>query len=461
MSVVAFRARTIILDAASTPVHDAVVVVRDGRVVAVTPWSDARREFDGVIDVAGVLMPGMIDAHSHLRGLPLVMHGISARHFEAWICSLPAATQLDPHDEALVASVGLLETGVTAVQGVVDAGSNEQATLARGRATAAGLSLAGIRGLIVLGFADRAMYAPEPAEGDWALVQPDDPFLPVSEIASVAAAYLAGATPGSELGLGPIGAQWSTDATLEAITKAAGNHRIHTHLNESSRHRHWLAGAASPVDRLDAAGLLTGDLSAAHAVHLLPVELDRIAACGASLVHCPMSNDALRVGTAQVSEWLSRGIPTALGIDSQNEAEADMFAVMRHAVEVSRRVGDPLTHAEVFAMATTGGARALGLTGGGRIIAGSFADLVEMNIDVEPSTAIDELVAMATPASVESVWVGGEQRVRHGSGSAASGPARQRLLTHLEVDRPAREARLREQSSVVELVERLIAGMPA
>jgi cytosine/adenosine deaminase-related metal-dependent hydrolase len=450
------RARTFIAAAGAEPVHDACIVVRDGRISAVGEWHDIDPDGE-LITVDGVLVPGFVDAHSHLRGLPLDAHGIRPRQFEAWICSLGAATALDPQDEALLATAELLETGVTAVQGFVDA-SPQGSALAGAQGALAGVARTGIRALIVLGFADRALRRPEPPTGEWALVPPEEATLPTVRVRDVAAEWLDQVTaPTIELGIGPIGAHWVTDELLAAIAAAAGGSRVHTHLHESRLHRRWVSGAASPLDRLDAAGLLDARLSGAHGVHLTPVELARIARSGAALVHCPLSNDALGVGTAEPGAWRAQAIPTALGVDSQSPAAPDYFDVMRAALHRSRATAHPLTAEDVFDMATRGGARALGIADGGRLAVGSPADVIML--DTAHAT-VDGIVETATATAVREVWVAGHRVVTDGHSVTHARPARDRLVTQLDADRGARQRRAAALAPTVDLVERLAGAMP-
>lgn len=452
MSVVTIRARHVIPSADAAPLADAAVVVRNGRITSVAPWGSTSTEGE-VVEVDGVLAPGFVDAHSHLRGLPLGEHGIPPRQFESWICSLGAAAALDPEDEALVATTELLETGVTAVQGFVDAAAAAD-PLEGARAALAGTARSGIRALVVLGFADRALHAPEPATGEWARVPSAGAVLPASRTAEVAASWIATPTTDTvSLGIGPVGGQWSTDELLTELAAAAGECRLHTHLHESRLHRTWIADAPAPIDRLEAAGLLNSRLSGAHAVHLTDAELDRIAAVGASLVHCPASNAALLVGTARVAEWLTRGISAGLGVDSQNTAAPDYFEVMRTALAQS---DGSLTPADVFAMATTGGSAALGVAGGGRIAEGSPADLIELT--TEPT--VESLVLAGSASSVRTVWVAGRRVVADGASVVDAEASRTRLREQLAADAADRQQRLASLADSVELVERLAGAMP-
>lgn len=457
MSITVIRARTL-LTAGEPPRHDAALVIDDDVIGWVGDWSDLAGSVSSATEVDGVLSPGFVDAHSHLRGIPLDDHGLPARQFEAWICSLDAASELDPHDEAVVAGAELLKTGVTAVQGFVDASADESTALDRARAAALGLASTGIRSLVVLGFADRALRAPEPADGDWGIVSALPSFLPDTSVARVAREWLDQDAPArTEYGIGPVGGQWSSDSLLKALASCAGTHRVHTHLHESRLHRDWLAGGQSPLERLHLSGLLNNRLSGAHGVHLRADELDLIAASGASLVHCPLSNDALHVGRADVAKWLAHGIPAGIGIDSMSVGTPDMFEIMRATLATAHRVDEPVSAEQAFTMATVGGSHALGIAGGGRIAPGCPADLIAVDLE---STTVDEFVADGSAGSVRSVWVAGAHVVVEGRSAVDPSPARTRLASQLASDRLAREDRLATLAETLDLVERLAEARP-
>ncbi|UDF13233.1 amidohydrolase family protein [Antiquaquibacter oligotrophicus] len=454
MSRSTFRARRVIVDAHSAPLDDATVVVEDGVITEVR--SGIRGATDGpVIDVDGLLSPGFVDAHSHLRGISLEEHGAGARQFEAWILSLSAVTTLDPGDEAALACAELLATGVTAVQGFVDA-DPEGLGVEGARAALRGLEATGIRGLVVLGFADRALGAPEPPEGEWAAVPRTEPTITPDDTAALVAAWLSTpSAPTTDLGAGPIGAHWSTDALLEVFRDASPSMRSHTHLHESRHHRTWLTGERSPVDRLSAAGLLSERLSAAHGVHLTGSELSRLAATSVSLVHCPASNAALEVGSAHVAEWLEEGISVGLGVDSQNTGAPDYFDVMRAALTTSNSVARPLSAEQVFDMATVGGAACLGIPLGGRIAVGAPADLIELDLT---RAGVADIVEQGTATAVRSSWVAGARVVDDGSPVFDASEARTRLRAALNDDRAEREARLVRLAPLLDRITSIAGG---
>lgn len=459
------RARTLIPSHALPPISDAGIVIHDGLVVALGKFSQIRRSYVGPdVDVDGILIPGLVDAHSHLRGMPLTDHGIPSTRLEPWLCSLTTMTALPPADDSLVAAGNLLRTGVTTVQAMVHSFAPADELLETVAEVANSLTATGLRAVLAIGFADRAEFAPEPADARHSLLPRAIHRMPESEFArfvdSVEALLASDPNPLLAIGVGPVAAQWTSAAALDALARTAPGRRIHTHLNESPLQRDWLAGEGSPVDRLQQHGLLGSQTSAAHGVDLSSAELQLLAAAGVALVHCPTSNASLGVGDARVREWLDAGIPVALGMDSNDDGASDMFAEMRTALDVSARVGQPLTPAEVFAMATTGGAAAVGDSRLGRLVPGTAADIVELAVDQADEGGLEGVVANAGSASVRNVWVAGQPALRDGvvRTHAAENRARERMTATLHRDRADRERRQRELAPALEQAHALWEG---
>ncbi|WP_158861696.1 amidohydrolase family protein [Leifsonia sp. AG29] len=453
----AIRARTLVPSATGEAIAGGGVIIADGTIGQVGRFIDLPTEGLPVIDVPGTLMPGMIDAHSHLRGMPLDAHGIPQRRLESWLCSLAAMTPLSPADEARLAAAELLETGVTTVQGMAHSFDDPDAYRSMLADTAHGLRESGIRALVILGYSDRAERAPQPPRGAWSLIPEVSHRMDPAGFGALADAWLQAEQGGvPDWGAGPVASQWVSPDALDRLARLPAVSRLHTHLNESVHQRTWIAGDEPPVARLDRAGLLDSRLSAAHAVHLTDEELTVIAQRGVVLVHCPSSNRALGVGTARVAEWLRRGIPSALGIDSQNTAHPDMFSVMRDAVDSAAGIGDPIDETAVFALATTGGAEAVGRRELGRLEPGAPADLVALALETDPAAAVTEIVRLGTADSVATVWVGGVRRVSSGRSLLDTGEVRRRLQAHLDADAQRRAERLAVVAESVGIVEALL-----
>jgi 5-methylthioadenosine/S-adenosylhomocysteine deaminase len=172
-----------------------------------------------------------------------------------------------------------------------------------------------------------------------------------------------------------------------------------------------------PMAYLGRLGVFGPRTLAIHAVDADADEIGLLAGSGSAVAHCPKSNLKLGHGIAPVREYLDRGVTVALGTDSvASNNVVDMFEEMRTAVFMQRqRQSDPavLTAAEVFGMATLGGARALGLEGEiGSLDPGKRADFLVVDL-AEPATTplydpVDALVFAASRRNVRQTFLSGE-----------------------------------------------------
>ena len=137
----------------------------------------------------------------------------------------------------------------------------------------------------------------------------------------------------------------------------------------------------TPLEHLDALGILGPHLIADHAVHLNLSEIDKMAEHGISVIHNPESNMKLGSGIAPIPRMIAQGIKVGLGTDgsaSNNNmdlfTEMDMAAKLHKVQAMDPTVMDALT---VLKMATIEGAKALGLSHEtGSLETGKKADII-------------------------------------------------------------------------------------
>ena len=217
-----------------------------------------------------------------------------------------------------------------------------------------------------------------------------------------------------------------------------------THLSED---RHEIAEVAAMfpeaqdyVDVYDRAGGLSPRAVLAHAVHLSDRELARLVETDSRVAHCPASNLFLASGIMPLGRYVEAGLSVGLGSDVAGGPDLSLFSTMRvgfysqHALRVaggaerpdaSRRArAGPL---DWLAMATLGGARALGLGDViGSVEAGKEADLIAIDPgfaapledqapDDDAADLASRLIFRSHPDMVRAAWV---------RGRALAGPAR-------------------------------------
>ncbi len=217
------------------------------------------------------------------------------------------------------------------------------------------------------------------------------------------------------------------DATWNAVVVYARqlDLLVQTHVDGDARRkwtRRYAATHETPLARLDRLGVTgPGFLARSTRSISIAIDIDRLAAQGCHVVHCPSSNMKLASGAAPVAALLSRGVNVALGTDgAASNNRLDMFSEMRLASLLAKvTTGDAgaLPAATVLRMATLNGAAALGLEASiGSLTAGKGADLAAVRLaDIETLPmydAVSHLVHAAGREHVSDVWVAGE-RVLH------------------------------------------------
>jgi len=163
-----------------------------------------------------------------------------------------------------------------------------------------------------------------------------------------------------------------------------------------------------PLDHVDSLGLLGPNFLAIHAVDLQPAEIERLAASGAMVTHCPESNMKLASGVMDLDAMLAAGVTVGLGTDGcASNNDLDLFGEMDscaklHKVSTLEPTSAPAP--AVLAMATRQGGRIMGIDGLGVLAAGAPADVCVVNTNQPHLTPmynpVSHLVYAASGADV-------------------------------------------------------------
>ncbi len=212
---------------------------------------------------------------------------------------------------------------------------------------------------------------------------------------------------------------------LRILADFAQQHGLkrHSHLlevahdNQAALESHSMTA----MEYAESVGWLGDDVWYAHLVHLSAADIERLAATGTGIAHCPTSNCRLGSGVSPVPALAAAGVPISLGVDGSASAESgSLVSEMNLSWLIHRAMnGADATSAEtVVNWATAGGAKMLGYEDAGSLEVGKLADLVLYDLDQprfhgvwDPHLAP---VYCGEPLSAEAVMVNGRWRLRDG-----------------------------------------------
>ncbi|MFN5997196.1 MAG: amidohydrolase family protein [Paracoccaceae bacterium] len=170
-------------------------------------------------------------------------------------------------------------------------------------------------------------------------------------------------------------------------------------------------------------GLLSARMNIIHAIWIDEVDMDLIAASGASVAHNPNSNLRLGSGIMPFRALKDRGVNICLGVDEAIADDAvNMWQVMKTAGMI-HSLTDPdwlrwPQAVEILSAATTGGGIAMRVPGLGRLEVGAPADLNLIDLSalayLPMNNAPRQLVHCETGSSVRLTMVAGRVVAREG-----------------------------------------------
>ncbi len=350
----------------------ALAVIGDS-IAAVGPEAEIRKEYQGkeTIDCGGkVLMPGLINAHTHvpmtlLRGLA------DDLRLDVWLMGymMPVEREyVSPEFVRLGTSLGcaeLIRSGVTTFNDMY----YFEEDIAKATAAA---GMRAVCGQTVLKFPTPDANSYEDAmerARDYIKRWKDHPLI----VPSIA----------------PHAPYTCTNEILHAATDLAMEFDVplHIHIAETALEVENMRNEQGMpvVPYVKKLGLFEAKVIAAHCVHIDTGEMRTLLHAGAGVAHNPSSNLKLASGFAPVVKMLETGLNVGIGTDgAASNNDLDMFEEVRLAAFIAKAVNnDPtsLPASLALTMATRLGAQALHighLTGS--LTPGRRADLILINI---------------------------------------------------------------------------------
>jgi cytosine/adenosine deaminase-related metal-dependent hydrolase len=398
-----------VLPVEGPPIEAGAVVVEDGRIAAVGTTEDLG---EGTRYDDAVIVPGFVNAHSHLEYAVYVGFGDGLGDFAEWITlhiQRKARIGWDEYvDVAKLGAAQCLASGVTTVGDCSYSGASAVACAELGLRATVYLEVFGsdppralehfaaIRDRVGDAFSERVRPG----------VSPHAPYSVSIELYEACA----------ELGL-PIATHVSESRSevqyLLTGTGAWGGYKDLLVPAPGKTGTHLLAEH----------DLLGPNVVVAHCVVLDENEIGLLASTGTGVAHCPRSNAALGCGVAPLAELRAAGARVGVGTDSPASAPSfDFFEELRSVVLSARARAarpDVLSAAETLELGTLGSARALGLDGEvGSLVPGKRADFAVVSLEgsaylpwEDPAGAV---VFGGSPDRVIATYVDGEARYEKG-----------------------------------------------
>ena len=173
-----------------------------------------------------------------------------------------------------------------------------------------------------------------------------------------------------------------TENLLRESIKLARNYKVrsHTHLAETKDEEKYCQEIFSmrPLDYMKKVGWLGKDIWFAHGVDLTEREIDLLADTGTGVAHCPVSNQKLASGAANIPYMLQKRVPVGLAVDgSASNDSSNMIAELKAAFLMHRLIYgiSSMSAEEVLSMATNGGRDVLNQQEIGSLEEGKAADM--------------------------------------------------------------------------------------
>ena len=384
------------------PIRDAVIEVQDGIIKSVN--SGSRLPVAGSRQLGNVVvLPGLINAHTHLELSWLRGRVPPANQFTDWVKTLVAIRR---GTEQLI-TPEIVAPVHDAIRELRAAGTAAVGDITNSLAAVEPMKDAGLKGVVfheLLGFKER----------DGALI----------EATRERRASVAG--HGIPISLAPH-APYSTSVELfKAIRQAVSSSDcpiLSVHLGESAEEVELLASgsgawrgmletigvwrddweipACGPVEFLERHGVIDSRTLVVHGVQLDGPSLQRLKALDATVVTCPRSNRWVGVGYPPIERFYQSGVAVAVGTDSLASVEdLNLFSELK----TMRWLAPSVPARQMIESATLTGARALGLEQQlGSIAPGKQADLIAVTLPGDVADVEEYLVSGIEPSQI--AWV--------------------------------------------------------
>jgi aminodeoxyfutalosine deaminase len=339
----------------------ALVLDGDARIVALGPSAVLRKQYRDARweDHRAVLLPGLVNAHTHLELTSLRGRVPGGAGFGPWVNAMMGARdQAQPERDLEAIELGISEVLAAGTAAVGEVSNSLASVASLGQVPIRGIVFHEVFGLrrevadVMLGMAEqrRAEFQGWPEKLGYVLA-PHTPYSMHPDVLCdlVERARRAGGRTSIHL---------CEHAAERAYLRDHSGPFADFIAARGAQRPDWAAPACDPVRYVAGLGLLGEHLLCVHLADALPEELALVAAAKAKVVLCPRSNLHIEVRLPPLLQMLALGMRPALGTDSL--ASNSSLDVLDEARALHARFPS-VAPRTLIAMATSYGAEALGL----------------------------------------------------------------------------------------------------
>lgn len=385
---------------------DAAVHIKDGKVTEVGDFSTLKEKWPDIKVIGSgkeLVMPGIIDAHSHGRGLSPIQKGVLTDYLENNLLDWAFMLNFPPEITSALCAFRHISNGCTTIHNngfdIDGEGAHEYAERTINAYLKTGIRLAyspGVRNIDRLILDSEKFLAALPLELKTyfeSAVNNDSKKLENNYFAIFEDLFKKYNSEETHIFLSPSWAQACTEDFLLRTKEASekyNNIPIHMHCVQTPIQKafSFRKYGKSAVSYLDDLGMLSDHTVLAHAIWVTSEDIRLIAERGVSITTHPSCNLAMRNGLAPVYQMLKNNICVAMGMDDKTiNDDEDGVLEMRMLHKLHRIASFDLTNRaldafDVMKCATANGAKVLGFGNElGAIVPGMKADIIMVDLE--------------------------------------------------------------------------------
>ncbi|NTV63555.1 MAG: amidohydrolase [Oscillochloris sp.] len=382
------------------PRHD--IAIQAGRIAAISPeispgLASAQIEAEGML-----AMPGLINAHAH-AAMGLFRGVAEDVPIEVWFNQRIWPMEINLTDEdiywgTLLGITEMIEAGVTSVADHYFAMESVARAVEEG----------GMRALLA-----------------WTVFSGPEEEQHLQRALAFAERWQGAADGRISTCLGPHAPYTCSPAFLRRVGEVARQAKlgVHIHLAETAEQvaQSLATHGMTPIALAQATGLFGQPTLAAHVAHPTAADIALMAAHGVAVGACPKTEMKLGIGVTPVLALHEAGV--AVGLGSDGAASNNSYEILEAARLIAllekhtRRDAQVLPVGMALELATSGGARCLGLEGSvGKLAVGLQADLILLRQDaphlLPHHDQAASVIYSTQPGDVQTVIVAGRVLMR-------------------------------------------------